>query len=95
MGFSSEFIKTIKQGTSITFTGKEYKEIYGKDNGMPVEWFLSEKMINAFQADPCIPLSSVNDKIEVTINFIDGTSESFAVELAFDDDGMLTSTYRD
>ena len=95
MGFSSEFIKTIKQGTSITFTGKEYKEIYGKDNGMPVEWFLSEKMINAFQADPCIPLSSVNDKIEVTINFIDGTSESFAVELTFDDDGMLTSTYRD
>ncbi|MBR5827450.1 MAG: hypothetical protein IKY78_10265, partial [Clostridia bacterium] len=31
LGFVSEYIKTIRQGDSITITGKEYKEIYGKE----------------------------------------------------------------
>ncbi len=90
----SDYIKTVKQGTSITVTGEEYKEIYGKDNGMRIDWFLSEAMINTLQADPEAPLSSVSDEIEVTINFVDGTAETFAVELSFDDEGMLSSTYR-
>lgn len=94
LGFVSEYIKTIRQGDSITITGKEYKEIYGKEDGMRIEWFLSETMINTLQADPETPLSSASDKIEITINFVDGTTENFGVELRFDDEGMLTSTYK-
>ncbi len=90
----SEYIATVKQGTSITLTGKEYKEIYGKDDGMTIDWFLSESMKDTFKSAPETPLSSVNDIITVTINFVDGTNETFAVELNFDDEGILSSTYK-
>ena len=90
----SEYIATVKQGTSITLTGKEYKELYGKDNGMSIDWFLSESMKDTFKSAPETPLSSVNDIITVTINFVDGTNETFAIELNFDDEGMLSSTYK-
>lgn len=90
----SEYIATVKQGTSITLTGKEYKEIYGKDDGMTIDWFLSESMKDTFKSAPETPLSSVNDIITVTINFVDGTNEIFAIELNFDDEGMLSSTYK-
>lgn len=90
----SEYIATVKQGTSITLTGKEYKEIYGKDDGMTIDWFLSESMKDTFKSAPETPLSSVNDIITVTINFVDGTNETFAVELDFDDEGILSSTYK-
>ncbi|MBQ9945329.1 MAG: hypothetical protein IJO68_02255 [Clostridia bacterium] len=90
----SEYITTVKQGTSITLTGKEYKEIYGKDDGMTIDWFLSESMKDTFKSAPETPLSSVNDIITVTINFVDGTNETFAIELNFDDEGILSSTYK-
>lgn len=90
----SEYIATVKQGTSITLTGKEYKELYGKDNGMSIDWFLSESMKDTFKSAPETPLSSVNDIITVTINFVDGTNETFAIELNFDDEGILSSTYK-
>lgn len=90
----SEYIATVKQGTSITLTGKEYKEIYGKDDGMTIDWFLSESMKDTFKSAPETPLSSVNDIITVTINFVDGTNETFAVELNFDDEGILSSSYK-
>ena len=90
----SEYIATVKQGTSITLTGKEYKEIYGKDDGMTIDWFLSESMKDTFKSAPETPLSSVNDIITVTINFVDGTNETFAIELNFDDEGILSSTYK-
>lgn len=90
----SEYIATVKQGTSITLTGKEYKELYGKDDGMSIDWFLSESMKDTFKSAPETPLSSVNDIITVTINFVDGTNETFAVELNFDDEGMLSSIYK-
>lgn len=90
----SEYSVTVKQGTSITLTGKEYKELYGKDDGMSIDWFLSENMKDIFKSAPETPLSSVNDIITVTINFVDGTTETFAIELNFDDEGMLSSTYK-
>lgn len=90
----SEYIATVKQGTSITITGKEYKELYGKDDGMTIDWFLSESMKDTFKSAPETPLSSVNDIITVTINFVDGTNETFAIELNFDDEGILSSTYK-
>ncbi len=93
-GLPSEYIATVKQGTTITFTGEEYKEIYGKDDGMTIDWLLSENMKNTFKTAPETPLSSVNDIITVTINFVDGTNETFAIELNFDDEGILSSTYK-
>lgn len=90
----SEYIATVKQGTSITLTGKEYKELYGKDDGMTIDWFLSESMKDTFKSAPETPLSSVNDIITVTINFVDGSNETFAIELSFDDEGILSSTYK-
>ncbi len=90
----SEYIATVKQGTSITITGKEYKELYGKDDGMSIDWFLSESMKDTFKSASETPLSSVNDIITVTINFVDGTNETFAIELNFDDEGILSSTYK-
>lgn len=90
----SEYIATVKQGTSIMLTGKEYKELYGKDDGMSIDWFLSESMKDTFKSAPETPLSSVNDIITVTINFVDGTNETFAVELNFDDEGILSSSYK-
>ena len=89
----SKYVGTLKQGTSITLTGKEYKEIYGKEDGMRIDWFISEKMINTFNVAPETPLSSVSDVITVAINFADGTNETFSIKLDFDDEGMLAASF--
>lgn len=87
----SEYIKTIKQGASITVTGKEYTELYEKADGISIEWFLSDEMIKTFKASPDTPLSTVKDEITVTINYTDGTTEKYTVSLTFDDDGILSA----
>lgn len=90
-GLLSEYIKTIKQDTSITVTGKEYAEIYEKTDGICIEWFLSEIIKDAFMTSPDMPLSEVEDEITISINYTDGSEETYTVALAFDDKGMLTA----
>lgn len=87
----SEYIKTVKQGASITVTGKEYAEIYGKAEGMRIEWFLSDNMTDIFRASPDTPLSAVKDEITVKINYSDGSNETYTVSFSFDDEGMLSA----
>lgn len=87
----SEYIRTVKQGASITVTGKEYAEIYGKADGIRIEWFLSDEMISALKESPDTPLSTVNDEITVIINYTDGSTEKYTVSLSFDDDGILSA----
>lgn len=90
-GLLSEYIKTIKQGTSITVTGKEYAEIYEKTDGIPIDWFLSESLVNTFKTSPDTPLSTVKDEITVKINYTDGSEETYTISLSFDDEGMLSA----
>ncbi len=87
----SEYIKTVKQGATVTVTGKEYAEIYGKADGIRIEWFLSDEMINSFKASPDIPLSAVKDEITVKIDYTDGSTEKYTVSLSFDDNGILSA----
>lgn len=87
----SEYIKTVKQGETVTVTGKEYAEIYGKADGIRIEWFLSDGMINTFKASPDTPLSAVTDEITVKIDYTDSSTEKYTVSLSFDDDGILSA----
>lgn len=93
VGNSKKFIKTVKNGKEITVTGEEYKNIYGKTDGMIIKWTPSEELHKAFCEDPEAPLSGVRDEISGVIRYIDGTQESFSINLSFDDSGMLTATY--
>ncbi|MBQ7116693.1 MAG: hypothetical protein IJN88_00630 [Clostridia bacterium] len=90
-GSLSEYIKTIKQGTSITVTGKEYTEIYEKTDGICIEWFLSEIITDAFMTSPDMPLSEVEDEITISINYTDGSAEDYTVSFSFNDEGMLSA----
>ncbi len=90
-GLPSEYIKTIKQGTLITVTGKEYTEFYAKEDGIGIEWFLSEILTDAFNSSPDMPLSTVKDEINIKINYNDGNAENYNISLSFDDDGMLSA----
>ncbi len=90
-GSLSEYNKTIKQGTSITVTGKEYEELYKGIDGIRIEWFLSDSLLNTFNVSPDTPLSAVKDEITVKINYTDGSEETYTVSLSFDEDGMLSA----
>ncbi|MBQ3136753.1 MAG: hypothetical protein IJB74_04645 [Clostridia bacterium] len=90
-GLPSEYIKTVKQGTLITVTEKEYTEFYAKNDGMEIDWFLSEILTDAFNSSPDMPLSEVEDEITISINYTDGSSEAYTVSFSFNDEGMLSA----
>ncbi len=87
----SEYIKTARYGSTITVTGKEYAEIFEKIDGIRIEWFLSDSMVNIFKASPDTPLSKVKDEITVKIDYTDGSTEIYTVSLSFDDNGLLSA----
>lgn len=94
MGDSEGFLKSHKEGQEITVSGEEYLKYYdSREEGMLFDWFISQETEDMLRSNPDAPLSEINDKITVTINYKDGTSEQFTLTLSFDDDGILTMIY--
>lgn len=94
MGDSEGFLKSHKEGQEITVSGEEYLKHYdSREEGMLFDWFISQETEDMLRSNPDAPLSEINDKITVTINYKDGTSEQFTLTLSFDDDGILTVIY--
>ncbi len=93
MGDSQSFLASFKEGQEITVSGEEYMKRYNKEEGMHFDWFPSPETEEMLRRNPDTPLSEINDKITVTINYIDGTSEQFTLTLSFDNDGILTMIY--
>ena len=54
-----------------------------------VSWFLSP---NVLQDDPSIPLSTIRDTLEVTVNYKDGTTETIFIDISMNDEGQVFAT---
>ena len=89
----SQYIQTVKTGDCITVTGEEYKSVYGKNDGMTFDWFVSETLKDTLRSAPDTALSSVYDVITGTVFYADGTQESFSLTLTFDNEGNLSTDY--
>lgn len=83
--------ETVRQGNEIVITADEYVNIYGKDDGMHIRWFLSDDYAN--ELDENTVLSEISDTITGKVTYKDGTEELFTITLNFDDEGILSSTY--
>ena len=65
-----------------------------ENQGVKMNWMLTEEMLRKLAADPTIPLSSISSTITATINMKDGTQKSVIVDVSVDDDGMVYFTSR-
>lgn len=78
-------------------SAKEYTELYGKRNeneqGMCIFWNWSSELFEMLNEAPYIPLSSIKDIITFTVRYKDGTTDSFTVEITFEDSGEMHAVY--
>jgi len=76
---------------------KQYVELYGNRNeneqGMCIFWNWSSELFDMLNENPSLPLSSIKDIITFTVKYTDGTSDSFTVEIFFDDSGEMHAVY--
>lgn len=75
----------------ITVSAEEY--VRYNANGLGLKWAVSEQMIEKIAAADVPSYAELNDTITVTLNYTDGTTESFRIHITFDDAGNLTATY--
>ncbi len=76
---------------------KQYVELYGNRNeneqGMCIFWNWSSELFDMLNENPSLPLSAIKDIITFTVKYNDGTSDSFTVEISFDDSGEMHAVY--
>lgn len=76
---------------------KQYVELYGNRNeneqGMCIFWNWSSELFDMLNENPSLPLSYIKDIITFTVKYTDGTSDSFTVEIFFDDSGEMHAVY--
>ncbi len=76
---------------------KQYIEFYSNRNeneeGMCIFWNWSSELFEMLTEDPNFPLSSIKDIITFTVKYNDGTTDSFTVEISFEDSGEMHAVY--
>ncbi|MBQ3137377.1 MAG: hypothetical protein IJB74_07850 [Clostridia bacterium] len=77
----------IPHGKEITITADQYHQ----DSG-GFHWKNSDKLDNAINDNPDIPLSTFTDTITFTVEYNDGTKEIGVIDVSFDDEGNGTFT---
>lgn len=87
------YVDTIKTGSSITVTADEYKKMYGDSEGMFINWKPSDELNKILSDNTNTDLSGISDTITGTVNYTDGTSESFTIAITFDSEGILHAYY--
>lgn len=80
----------IPHGNDITVTADQYHQ----DSG-GFHWRNSDKLDNAINDNPDIPLSTFKDTITFTIEYTDGTKEIGVIDVTFDDDGNGAFTLKE
>lgn len=75
----------------ITVSAEEYARYHA--NGLILKWAVSEQMIEEIAAADAPSYADISDTVTVTLNYTDGTSESFQIHINFDEAGNLTATY--
>ncbi len=80
----------IPHGNDITVTADQYHQ----DSG-GFHWRNSDKLDNAINDNPDIPLSTFKDTITFTIEYTDGTKEIGVIDVTFDDEGNGAFTLKE
>ena len=80
---------TVLHGNDLTVTADKYND----SNGFI--WRNSDKLDNAINDNPDIPLSTFKDTITFTVEYIDGTKEIGVIDVTFDDEGNGAFTLKE
>ena len=80
---------TVLHGKDLTVTA----ENYNSSNGFI--WRYSDKLDNAINDNPDMPLSTFKDTITFTVEYTDGTKEIGVIDVTFDDDGNGAFTLKE
>ena len=60
-----------------------------QENGIGINWSLSDATVEKLCKDPQMPLSDIHDTIRVRVQFKDGLVEITVIELSVDDEGQI------
>ena len=83
----------------IVLTKEQYENIYLTDNpmqgtGLFTYWNVSSDMLVLLNTKPDIPLSFFSAAITFTVTYTDGETQSFQVEISFNDSGEMRAVYK-
>ena len=85
-------------GKEFVISAEEYKNIYAdrteEAGGMRIGWMFGSELINMFTVNPATPLSSINDTITFKVEYIDGSCDSYDIEICFNDSGEMSAVYK-
>lgn len=94
--FDGRFQETI--GKEFVISAEEFKAKYSpKSNsgkGMHIQWTLDGEFVSTFADNPKPAASSVKETVTFTVNYKNGSSESFQVIISFDENGEMRAIYK-
>ena len=61
--------------------------------GMRINWMFSDALFDLLDSNPTLPLSDICDTITFVVLYKDGGTDSFQVQVTFDDAGTMHATY--
>ena len=75
-------------------THKEVQQYYGSAcGGLGIGWIFGGELMKLFEKE-LIPLSTLRDTITITVTYLDGTVETHAIDMIFDDNGEVYAIYQ-
>lgn len=77
-------------GSEIIISGSEYRY----DNTVGISWTPSFEIIESFENDKDMKVSDITDKLVFTAYFNDGTTEKIVVDIAFDDNSIMSAVIK-
>lgn len=72
----------------------EVQQYYGvSSGGLAINWIFGNELMRLFEED-LVPLSTLHDTITITVTYLDGTIETHAIDMLFEDDGEVYAIYQ-
>ena len=83
----------------IVLTKEQYENTYLTDNtmqgtGLFTYWSVCTDLLNELNKDPGFSLSDIRSVVTFTVTYTDGETQSFQVEITFNDNGEMRAVYK-
>ena len=83
----------------IVLTKEQYENTYLTDNtmqgtGLFTYWSVCADLLNELDKEPDFSLSDIRSVVTFTVTYTDGETQSFQVDITFNDDGEMRAVYK-
>ncbi len=84
-------------GKKFVISAEEYNTVYTgrtESGTFAIGWMFGDEIVDRFDNNPTENLSVINDVVTFTARYTDGTSDSFEIDICFDENGTMSAVYK-